>query len=57
MKPRLAPRPFGLSLSKPSSKVALSLRHGVFDKLRPLLRTNGGGFHASCSASRHGQLT
>jgi hypothetical protein len=38
--------PFGLSLSKPCPEpveglVAMTLRHGAFDKLSPLLRANG----------------
>ena len=33
--------PFGLSLSKPSLQTSLTLRHGAFDGLSPLLRTNG----------------
>jgi len=34
--------PFGLSLSRPSSRTTLgTLRHGAFDKLSPLLRANG----------------
>jgi hypothetical protein len=33
--------PFGLSLSKPISRTAVTLRHGAFDKLSPLLRANG----------------
>ncbi len=39
--------PFGLSLSKP-----LTLRHGAFGKLSPLLRANGWRFHASWVAHR-----
>ena len=44
--------PFGLSLSKPPRVLSLSkeafgveltLRHGAFDKLSPLLRANGWG--------------
>lgn len=42
--------PFGLSLSKPFPEpvegvAAMTLRHGVFDKLSPLLRANGAEIH------------
>ena len=39
--PRVLSLSKGLSLSKPSSRTAATLRQGAFDKLDPLRRANG----------------